>query len=177
MFRSQSNKFEIMKLICLAFLIFCIACNNRQKEKIASIRGIWIPQEIDWGQGDFETFYFQSDTSVVIISSVQKKVKNSIIFATEPGFNIKKGVIKPIGNDQFVISGAVIYRFIKVVGGGIDAFQDTVTVSAEDSARLIRVNGVSYQKGVLYTNESKERIVSIATKMVPDIENHPEKFN
>jgi hypothetical protein len=165
-----------MKLTCLAFFILYIACNWIQDEKPTSINGIWIPQEINWEQGNFETFYFQGNSSVIIISSVQRKVKDSIIFATEPGFNIKKGVIKSIGNNKFVISGTVIYRFIKLTGVTNDAFQDTVIVSLENHRHLIKVDTVSYQKGALYTNESKRRIVAICTEMVSDIEKHPEKY-
>ncbi|SFF11513.1 hypothetical protein SAMN05518672_1186 [Chitinophaga sp. CF118] len=42
---------------------------------------------------------------------------------------------------------------------------------------MIRINGIPYRQGNEYTIEGKESIISIATKMVSEIEKHPENFN
>lgn len=173
----QSNKIDNMKMILSIFAILILSYSTQRDQKLPSIRGIWIPQKIDWRDGDFYTYYFPGDSSVVIIASVQKKIRDSIVFGTEPGFNIRKGKIRPISGTQFAISGKTIYRFIKLTGKNADeTFEDTVTIGYKNGTQSVKINGTVYQKGGLYRNESKERIVSIATKMAPEIEKHPEKF-
>lgn len=167
-----------MKIVFTSFVLLLLSCSGKQEGKLSSIRGIWIPRTANWQEGDFSTYCFLNDTTAVVLSSVQKNRQDSIYFATEPGFNIKKGIVRQMADGRFSITGKTIYRFIKLTGAdGKEAFQDTVAVDDEKGRQSMMINGVPYVQGDRYTQESKRRINDIMTKMVPDIENHPEKFN
>lgn len=174
MYQFLLNKYIIMKTILFLITSICLSCFSGKEKNVSDIKGIWIPKKINWKSGDFDTYYFRGDSSVVIISSVQRKQKDSILFNTEPGFNIKKGEIKFI-NNEFLISYKVIYRHIRIVDEQDKVY--TEKVNMEPDGKLIRIDGVVYDRGNLYTNESKENIEKISTRMVSDIEEHPEKFN
>ncbi len=88
-----------MKTIIILVFIFLYSCSQTAKPSttklsnklITELKGIWIPETINWTNGDFDTYYFPNDSSVIIISSVQRKTGDSIYFNSEEGFNIKKG--------------------------------------------------------------------------------------
>lgn len=154
--------------------VSCSNDNGKQERKLSGVGGIWIPREVNWqGEADFSTYYFVDDSTAVVLSSVQKNLHDSIYFATESGFNIKKGVVRPMSDGRFSIIGKTIYRFIQMDGPD-QAFQDTVVVG--EGSQSMMINSVDYIQGDRYTRESKQRIRDIATKMVPDIERHPEGF-
>jgi hypothetical protein len=168
---------QFLIIILCSVEVFVISCvNENGGQRIASpafLLGYWIPRTVNWKEGDFSTYYFVDDSTAVVLSSVQKNLHDSIYFATEPGFNIKKGVVRVMGGGRFSITGKTIYRFIKV--GGLDeGFQDTVSIGEGNQSMVI--NGVAYIRGDRYTQESKQRIQNIVTEMVPDIQRHPEKF-
>ncbi|HTI91941.1 MAG TPA: hypothetical protein VL727_15205 [Puia sp.] len=154
-----------------------ISCCDKSRKK-GSVNGIWIPEVVDWKEGSFDTYYIKDDT-VVIISSEQKKIKDSIYFRTEPGFNVAKGVLRPIAEGKYLLPHKSLYRFIKLKGANADGtFTDTVSVvSLKGTPVRLNINGINFIQGRLYTKESRESIISIVTEMVPDMEKHPEKFN
>lgn len=163
-----------MRVFFFVISFICLRCIGKNDKPPLNIKGIWIPRKVDWKDGSFETYYFKDDSTVVIISSVQKKLKDSILFNTESGFIIKKGEIKKI-NSKFLITYRVIYRYVKIVGEGNKLFTEKITI--EPNGKSISINEVLYQPGDLYTKDSKERIEIMATRMVSDIEAHPERFN
>lgn len=165
----------MMKLVTISLAIVLFSCADKENKR-TGLNGIWIPQNVNWKDGNFDTYYFPDDTSVVIISSVQKKIGDSILFRTEPGFNIKKGVVEALPNGQFKISYKFIYRFVKLTTANADkVFEDTAKVMQPNQS--LQINHILYQRANTYTKESRDAITAIATKMVPDIEQHPEKFN
>lgn len=161
-------------LIFLLLLIFCCCGKSKRKE---NADGIWIPEVVDWKEGSFDTYYIK-DSTVIIISSEQKRLNDSIYFRTEPGFNVKKGVLRRITDGKFLLPHRILYRFIKLPGIKADeTFTDTISiVSSKDTAVRLNINGLNFIQARLYTKESRESIISIATEMVPDMEKHPEKF-
>jgi hypothetical protein len=156
-------------------LAFCCCGESRRKD---NVDGIWIPEVVDWKEGSFDTYYIK-DSTVIIVSSEQKKINDSIYFRTEPGFNVRKGSLRCIPDGKFVLPNRVLYQFIKLPGIKADeTFTDTISiVSSKDTAVRLNINGINFIQGRLYTKESKESIISIATKMVPDMVKQPEKFN
>jgi hypothetical protein len=161
------------KSIVLIAILFVFGCNGKSQ----TLSGIWIPQTVNWKDGDFSNFYFLNDTSVIIIPSTQKKIKDSIYFETEPGFNLLKGSIKQTSPNTYLISSKAIYRFIKLPAvKGNEIYVDTLHVIHQNNKiTKIKINSSFYVPGDLYTKKSKERIYSIVTKMVPEIEKHSEK--
>lgn len=162
------------KIIVLSIILCNFGCNGKSQ----TLSGIWIPQTVNWKEGDFSNFYFLNDTSVVIIPSTQKKIKDSIYFETEPGFNLLKGSIKQTSLNTYLISSKAIYRFIKLPDlTGNEIYIDTLHVIRQyNKIAKIKINSSFYVPGNLYTKKSKESIYSIVTKMVPEIEKHPEKY-
>jgi hypothetical protein len=164
-----------MKIVLICFVLLLLSCNGPQERKPPAASGIWIPRMVDWKEGDFSTYYFVDGLTAIVISSVQKNLHDSIYFATEPGFIIKKGIVGPMPDGRFSIGGKTIYRVFKLAGvDWREPFQDTVTIG--EGGRSMVINGIAYIQGDRYTQESKQRIHDLATKMVPDIESHPEKF-
>jgi hypothetical protein len=160
--------------VFLSLLIFCCCGKSRKKE---NVNGIWIPEVVDWQEGSFNTYYIKDDTGI-IISSEQKMIKDSIYFRTEPGFNVMKGVLRPLADGKFLLPHRALYRFIKLPGIKADEIlADTISVvPSKDTAVRLSINGINFIQGRLYTRDSRESIISIVTEMVPDMEKHPEKF-
>jgi len=132
-----------MKLLIVFPTILYLSCFELRDVKPADFKGIWIPQKIKWQDGNFDTYCFLDDSSVVIISSVQKKVKDSIVFRPEPGFNIKKGTIKLISEMRFSISYKIIYRFIKLTDVDENkTFEDIVTAQPADKNQRVFIYGI-----------------------------------
>jgi hypothetical protein len=158
--------------IFLSLLIFCCCVKSRKKE---SVNGIWIPEVVDWKEGSFDTYYIKDDT-VVIISSEQKMIKDSIYFRTEPGLNLMKGVLRPVADRKFLLPHRTLYRFIKLTGAKADEILiDTIfVVPSKDTVVRLRINGINFIQGRLYTRVSRELIIATATIMVPYMEKHPE---
>ena len=141
------------------------------------LSGIWIPVKVNWKEGDFNTYYFGPDSSVVIISSVQKKIKDSIYFNTEEGYNIQAGTIKPESSKITIASTKMLYRFIKLSGFDYNkVFIDTIVKISRDGTALLRINGELFHRANLYKTVSKEEIIGIATKTVPMMKKDPGKF-
>jgi hypothetical protein len=167
-----------MKLLILLPAILYLSYFGQREVKPVNFKGIWIPKKVNWKNGNFDTYCFLDDSSVVIISSDQKRIKDSIIFKTEPGFIIKKGTIKSISDERFSISYKIIYRFIKLKGGEDNKiFEEIVTTQPGENKQIVIINEIRYQRAFQYTNASKESIFKIVTKMVPEMEKHPEQFN
>jgi hypothetical protein len=160
--------------IFLSLLIICSCGNSRKKE---NVNGIWVPEVVDWQDGSFDTYYIKEDT-VIIISSMQKLIHDSIYFRTEPGFKIMKGVLKLVGDQKYLLPHRILYRTLKLPGiNSDDIITDTISVVASNDTTIkLNINGINFIQGKLYTNESKESIITMATKMVPDLEKHPEEF-
>lgn len=172
-----------MKLILITIVMFLYSCSHSssQMKKIQrpELKGIWIPEKINWEEGNFNTYYFPNDSSVIIFSSVQKKINDSIHFNTEEGFNIFKGSLIFSSDTNVIIKAKTIYRFIKITdSAGNEIHSDTsiVLTLPKDSIKSIQLNNSTYIRAIQYTEESKHSIISIATKMVSDIEKHPERF-
>jgi hypothetical protein len=158
--------------IFLSLLIIC-SCGKSQKKE--NLSGIWIPEVVDWEDGSFRTYHIQEDT-VVIISSLQKLIDDSIYFRTEPGFSVMKGVLTPAAEGKYRLQHKALYRFMKIPGLP-DVATDTISVIASnDTIQKLNINGVNFIKGRLYTGKSKEAIIEMATQMAPDMEKHPERF-
>lgn len=185
MFLFLYNKIIAMKLILIVIIIFLYGCSQTPKlpttkltnSLITELKGIWIPEKINWIDGDFDTYYFPNDSSVIIFSSVQKKVGDSIYFNTEEGFNLKKGILSLSLDSNILIKAHTIYQFIKrtdSAGNEIKSDTSIVLVLQKDSIKSIQLNGLTYVPAIQYTKESKQSIINIATKMVPDIERHPQ---
>ena len=141
------------------------------------LSGIWIPVKVNWKSGDFNTYYFGSDSSVVIISSVQKKIKDSIYFNTEEGYNIFAGTTKPESSKVTIASTKVVYRFMKISGFDYNkVFKDTIVRIYNNGSTLLRINGVLFHPARLYKAASKEEVIGIATKTVPMMKKDPAKY-
>jgi len=172
-----------MKSIIIQVIIFLFSCSQTPKPSIiklsnpliAELQGIWIPEKINWANGDFDTYYFPNDSSAIIISSVQRKTGDSIYFNAEEGFNIKKGTLSLSLDSNILIKAHTIYQFVKMIdsaGNEIKSDTSIVLVLQKGSNKSIRLNNLTYVPAVEYTEESKQSIINIATKMVPDIEKH-----
>ena len=183
MFQFLYNKIIAMKSIIIPVIIFFYSCSQTPKPSttklsnllITELKGIWIPEKINWTNGDFDTYYFPNDSSVIIISSVQRKTGDSIYFNTEEGFNIKKGALSLSLDSNILIKAHTIYQFIKMTdsaGNEIKSDTSIMLVLQKGSIKSIRLNSLRYIPAVQYTEESKQSIINIATKMIPDIEKH-----
>lgn len=160
------------------FLLLLIVCSCGKSRKKENVNGIWIPEVVDWKDGGFDTYYINEDT-VVIITSEQKLIHDSIYFRTEPGINVKKGILNPIADHKYLLPYRTLYRFIKLPGTDAnDVVTDTISVVPSNDAGLqLNINGKNFIQGKLYTHEARKAIISIATKMVPELEKHPEEFD
>jgi hypothetical protein len=166
-----------MKTICIILIMFIGTkawCQNSGN----GISGIWIPESVHWQKnGDFKTYFFENDSEVVIISSVQKKVKDSIYFNVEEGYNLFHGYIKLSGVHK-VIQTKMIYRFVKLTGFNYDtSFLDSLSIRKTDGHLMLLINHIPYCRGVRYNAASKQEIFDIATKTVPKIEADPDKYH
>jgi hypothetical protein len=170
-----------MKPKIILLIIFLNGCSQapeplttKLENHIATeLKGIWIPKIINWTSGDFDTYYFPNDSSVIIISSAQRKTGDSIYFNVEEGFNIKKGALLPSLDSNILIKAHTIYRFIKMtdsIGNEIKSDTTIVLELPKGSTKSIQLNGLSYIPAVQYTQESRRNVINIATKMVPSID-------
>lgn len=158
--------------IFLSLLIIC-SCGKSQKKE--DLSGIWIPEVVDWEDGSFRTYHIQEDT-VVIISSLQKLIDDSIYFRAEPGFSVMKGVLSPVADQKYQLQHKALYRFIKIPGLP-DVGTDTISVVASgDTIQKLNINGKNFIQARLYTGKSKEAIISLATITASRMETHPEEF-
>jgi len=160
----------------IIFLSLLIVCNCAKSQIKEGIHGIWIPKAVNWKHGSsFKTYHIKDDT-VVIISSFQKLIHDSIYFRAEPGFSVMKGVLKPVAEGKYLLPHRTLYRFIKI-SGRPDVGTDTISVVvSKGKTQKLNINGKDYIPGKLYTGESKQAIVFLATVTAPRMETHPEEF-
>ena len=67
-------------------MIFLYGCSQPPKPPITKLtkppttklKGIWIPEKINWKEGDFNTCFFPDDSLVVFFSSTQKNKRFNI---------------------------------------------------------------------------------------------------
>ena len=158
--------------IFLSMVIICSCGKSPNKE---NLNGIWIPEVVDWEDGSFNTYHIQEDT-VVIIASMQKMIDDSIYFRAEPGYSLMKGVLSPVEDRKYLLSHRALYRFIKLPGLP-DVVTDTISVVASNDTTIkLNISGINFIQSKLYTGKSKELIITMATKMAPEMEKHPEEF-
>jgi hypothetical protein len=158
--------------IFLSLLIICSCGKSQNKE---NLNGIWIPEVVAWEDGSFNTYHIQKDT-VAIIASMQKMIDDSIYFRAEPGYSLMKGVLSPVADRKYLLSHRALYRFIKLPGLP-DVATDTISVVASNDTTIkLNINGINYIQARLYTDKSRELIITMATKMAPEMEKHPESF-
>ena len=150
-----------MKSIIISVIIFFYSCSQTPKQSTTELsnpiktklKGIWIPEKINWKNGDFDTYYFQNDSSVIIISSVQRKTGDSIYFNTEEGFNIMKGILSPSLDGNALIKVHTIYQFIKITdsaGNEIKSDKTIVLKLQKDSIKAIQLNALNYIPASIY---------------------------
>lgn len=138
---------------------------------------ISIPEKINWRKGNFETYCFLPDSSVVIISGLQQRINDSITFASTPALCIKKGTIRAGAHSTKTILYKTIYQTGKSTENDFKReYSDVVSFMFEDGRIKVLINGTPYRNAVEYTAESRERLLSIATKMAFEVELHPEKY-
>lgn len=153
--------------------------SNSTKKSIIELKGIWMPEKINWQDGDFDTYYFPNDSSVIIISSTQKRINDSILFNTEEGFNLMKGSLSFSSDSSIETKPKTLYRFIKLVdSAGREVFLDTsvILIKPIQAQNELWINKTLYIRASQYTEQSKQDVINIATKMVSEIEKHPEKY-
>jgi len=95
---------------------FLLSCSPVKKNSDASISGTWIPENVKWKSADendpelkrikyssFLTFSFKTPSDFIIIGSTNSPGdQDSILLATEPGYNISRGKWQP-GKDTNII--------------------------------------------------------------------------
>lgn len=163
-----------MKHGIIFIFVILFGCAQSPKKAGSKLTGIWIPEKIDWTSGDFSTLYFLGDSMAVIISSVQKKIGDSILFNVEEGFNLFKGRMEYLSSDnEITIKAKAIYRFIKKTdSAGNEINSDTTIhiVLPTDTMGAIKIGTENYVEATRYTEESKQHISAIVNKMIPSLE-------
>jgi hypothetical protein len=161
-----------MKKIAFVFIfILFTACKTEHSNK-PSLIGVWIPQIINWKDGNFNTLYFYNDTSLLILSSTQKYLNDSIFFQAEPGFVLKYGTVISSDSSKAEINSQVLYRFITLPGDNTPSAivnESLSLVTKDKNVASFEYQCLRYVRTNRYTNQSVKNIKDIATKMVPDL--------
>lgn len=151
--------------------IFLTCCTiERQKEN--NIYGIWVPEDINWSDGSFETFYFFNDTSYIILTSTQKIIQDSIYFETEPGLILNSGTMYVNNNKTIELKGRILYRFINLSGEATptNIIKSSIKLNTNGSfIKSFNYGNVKFIKTSKYTKQSVNSIKSISIKMVENI--------
>jgi hypothetical protein len=158
----------MIKHLLLLIWILLSACQQTTTNK-SLFNGIWIPEKINWMDGNFETFFISNDTSLTLLSSTQKLINDSIYFQAEPGFIFRHGIIRVRESGKFEITYRILYRFISLPGDTTPSKIIKEDVShSKDLNQIVKLTykGVNYIKTTDYTRQSEKTIKSIATKMI-----------
>jgi hypothetical protein len=145
------------KFVYLPTLFFAISCNLFQPLYVG---GIWIPVTKD--HGNFATYCISSDSSVVIITSTQKRVGDSIAFRAEPGFVVRKGTLKWTGK-EFEIDARLIDPYFNEKKSSLEKIPVAATVFQYEMELVI--GGERYKRALMYTEASKDSIYNIVSKV------------
>lgn len=164
------------KAIFILSILALISCSS----KISDISGTWIPQSVDWDDGNFRTFYFCNDTSLIILSSTQKYINDTMYFEAEPGFALSEGKIIAVKRDLIEIESRVIYRYFTPPGEApvpTAWVKENLTLSyKKDSVISFHYKDEKYIKTNRYSPQNVERIKNIAVTMVPYIKENNYDF-
>jgi hypothetical protein len=161
-----------MKGISIIFIFLLFASCNTGESFLSSINGIWIPNEINWVDGNFNTIYFYHDTSFIIISSTQKNICDSIYFQAEPGFNIRQGKIIEFDLHRAETLSQTLYRYFTLPGDSTPSCLIRTTLLFDLKGKNITsltFLGVKYERTYKYTSRSVTTIENIASKMIPEL--------
>ena len=146
-------KFIIASLILILF-------HPQWKRRDASlINGIWIPSTIDWQHPQFNTYCFANDTTVVIISSIQRKEADSIIFKAEGTSTVRIGFLKRVSADRFLI-------YENPARGDASAGVRGIRVKVRPGETDVLIGGTLYQRAFQYTEAGKEEVYRIVMKVI-----------
>ncbi|MDB5145238.1 MAG: hypothetical protein JWQ66_3951 [Mucilaginibacter sp.] len=153
-----------MKYIALlTMILFVVSCDRNIKK---DLNGIWIPEKIDWKQGNFETIYIYNDTSFVKIASTNALLKNdSIAFSTDEGFIFSSGNVKNLNGEQVKLSYRIWYKFIKMNHEKLPGklIIDTVNIMTNDNhTLLLKYHNEDYLRTNKFTKNSKRQLLNIA---------------
>lgn len=161
-----------MRNIAFVFILLSfMACKVEEPLK-PIINGIWVPEMINWEDGNFNTFYVYNDTSFIILSSTQKYLNDSMFFLAEPGFVLKQGAVINLDSIKADINSRVLYRFITLPGDTTPSalINESLSLVTEGwNVSSFEYKGVNYVRTDKYTSQSINTIKNLATKMVPDL--------
>ncbi len=162
-----------MKVIYYSLIIGAIfvSCNTKQQLRL---KGIWIPEEVNWEDGSFETFYFYNDSDFILLSSTQKSINASIYFQAEPGFRLSDGRFEDI-ESKGLITFTTLYTFIKLPGEEIPIKPITAELILsikENEVVSFQYRGIRFIKTHKYTHKSVQAIEAMRVKMVPQLLNN-----
>lgn len=138
-----------------------------------SLDGIWIPKVIDWNDGNFSAFYFSKD-SLIIVTSTQKLINDSIYFCAEPGYILKQGFVETTSSSIYYIKFRTLHKFLKFPDDTIPSsfIADSLVLHHNRAAiNAFTFMGKEYVKDTLFTKQSVNAIQYMATKDVRTLNN------
>ena len=118
------------------------------------INGIWIPKAIDWRHPQFDTYCFANDTTVVIISSIQRQEADSIIFKAVGTSTVKIGFLRRVSTNRFLIAD-------NSSGTSLSSRKQGTLVRFRPDDLTVLIGGTEYQRAFQYTQAGKEEIYRI----------------
>ncbi|MFN8349575.1 MAG: hypothetical protein U0X91_31535 [Spirosomataceae bacterium] len=157
-----------MKYKIILFFLLQISCENSNE----NYNGIWIPETINWKEGNFETIYIENDTSFVKISSTNLLLRSdSIQFMTEPGFILSAGSIIKTDNKFLEAKYNIWYKFINLQGEKLPSKTIKETIKIEKKANMISLiyRNKIYLKTNKFSNESKIQLLNISNGFLENL--------
>jgi len=119
-----------------------------------NFKGVWIPKNIDWRSPRFRTFCIVDDSTAIVLSSIQARKRDSILFNATGPLTVEKGKITTITPGLFLLSFAP--RMSN--GEGPNAL---VTLKLQMVGDQLYIAREMYQRAFPYTQASKEIIYQI----------------
>jgi len=157
-----------MKFIFLLPILFCLICNGQPDLQPKYVGGTWIP--VRWQNGLVDTYVIR-DSLVIILSCVQWKVGDSNVFQAKPGFAIRLGILNRLSASGYAFSARIIYRSVDFEYVSLSPnLPSTIGDASTDKEQMLKVNGRIYRRGFTYTQASRDAILNIVEKMVPELE-------
>ena len=157
-----------------AAVLLCTVLTSFKKNQPSEINGIWIPKNINWKEGSFNTIYVYNDTNFIIVASSQNKNKNGTInFMSEQGLVISYRHIGKCGTDySYPITYRLLHRSVtlsdeKLPSDFIKSF--FLLRNKSKSKNELTFNNEAYLKTSLYTKSSIDKLKSLKNKFVPQL--------
>lgn len=154
-----------MKFFLFIPFLCSLTLHAQLKSNAAYLGGTWVP--VEWNQGVIDTYWIH-DTTVIVITSIQGKLGDSIVFNSSQGLAIRSGTFKQISRTKYLISTK-----IKLCRGNVDCadiarrLNEPVKNLSSNIEQVLSINNHLFKRGLLYTQNSTDSLYKIVVAEMP----------